>query len=63
MSFLIILFFFFILENASENSNRLNNVYIINLPHCKDVSVKKELVGAENSEPQSINLQRVSTFL
>lgn len=47
-------------ENVSENSNRLNNVYIINLPHCKDVTVKKELVGAESSEPQSINLTRVS---
>lgn len=32
------------------------------MPHCKDVTVKKELVGAENSEPQSINLQRVSIF-
>ena len=54
--------FFVLLENVSENSNRLNNVYIINLPHCKDVTVKKELVGAENSEPQSINLQWVRTF-
>ncbi|XP_070495456.1 LSM12 homolog A [Chironomus tepperi] len=49
-----------ILKNVSENSNRLNNVFIINLPHCKDVTVKKELVGSENSEPQSINLQRLS---
>ncbi|KAL7030900.1 hypothetical protein ACKWTF_006821 [Chironomus riparius] len=62
MSFLIIFLFspIFFLENVSENSNRLNNVYIINLPHCKDVSVKKELVGAESAEPQSINLQRLS---
>lgn len=29
------------------------------MPHCKDVTVKKEINGAENQEPQSINLQRV----
>lgn len=50
--------FIVISENNSDTS-RLNNVYIINLPHCKDVTVKKEINGAENQEPQSINLQRV----
>ncbi|KAG5682936.1 hypothetical protein PVAND_012254 [Polypedilum vanderplanki] len=48
-----------VLKNNSETCSRLNNVFIINLQHCKDINVKKEVNGAESQEPQSINLQRL----
>lgn len=51
-------------ESNSETSSKLNDVFIVNLLFCKDITVKKELNGAENhnQEPQSINLQRVSIY-
>lgn len=56
------LIFFSSAESNSETSSKLNDVFIVNLLFCKDITVKKELNGAENhsQEPQSINLQRVS---
>lgn len=50
-----------VLETNSDLP-RLNNVYIVNLLLCKDINVKKEVNGAEQQEPQSINLQKVEYF-
>ncbi|CAD7090511.1 unnamed protein product [Hermetia illucens] len=51
-----------ILKCPAKASEKLNDVYILNLQFCSDVKVKKEVCTIPDT-PQSLNLQRLKTRL